>query len=86
LWLMLQRLDAFFFEQDAPIAKALRPGLSQVDLDAAEAEVGFPFPQEVRDWYAWHNGVDEDVPGMIRLPNLMLLSSGREALKNRQWF
>ena len=69
MWLMLQRLDAFFFEQDAPIAKALRSGA-----------------QEVRDWYAWHNGVDEDVPGMIRLPNLMLLSSGREALKNRQWF
>jgi cell wall assembly regulator SMI1 len=89
LWQMLQRLDTFFVEQDAPVAQALHPGLSAAELDVAEAELGFPFPQEVRDWYGWHNGMDEvldGVEGSIRLPNRKLLSSMREAIDARQQF
>jgi len=86
---MLQRLDTFFIEQGAPTAQALRPGLSQAELDAAEVELGFLLPQEVRDWYGWHNGMEEvfeGVEGSVRLPNLKLLTSMRDAVEDRQGF
>ena len=83
---LLQRLDAFFVEQGAPVADALRPGLGPAELDAAEAELGFSLPHEVRDWYAWHDGVEETDAGGVRLPNLTLLSSMRDALDARQTF
>lgn len=85
---MLERLDRFLIEQGAPVSEALRPGLTGRDLDAAEAELGFPLPQEVREWYTWHDGIDifavEDDD--VYLPNGLLLCSMRDAIKGRHEF
>lgn len=44
----------------APIADRLRPGATDAHIDAVTAGLGLSFPDELRAWYRWHDGVVED--------------------------
>lgn len=81
---MLERLDEFLTRHGAPIADGLRPGATARALDAAERELGFPLPLEVRTWFAWHDGVDEDGVERTDLPNGLIPCTLQQALAGRQ--
>lgn len=64
----------------------LQPGLSPAELDAVEVALGFPLPDEVREWFSWHNGVEivgvrENVEYV--LPNAYALSPLQDCLETR---
>lgn len=65
LLVLLEELKAFWVEQGAPIAQALRPGLSDEQIDELMAPTGLILPEEARVWWSWHNGVAlEPLPGL----------------------
>ncbi len=45
-------------EQEAPIAQSLRPGLSDLEMDAEERRAGLVFPETLRALFAWRDGAD----------------------------
>ncbi len=72
----LGSLDRFFRGCGAPLAGALRPGLSESQLHRIEAELGFELPDEVHIWFRWHDGADKITnvpPGYTYLPTLQYL-------------
>ncbi len=69
----LTSLDQFFHRSGAPIAGALRAGLSDAELDRYETSLGFALPEDVRIWFAWHDGAEtvaDVVTGCSYLPTL----------------
>jgi cell wall assembly regulator SMI1 len=40
----------------APVAVALRPGLSDEEMDALTTQLGLRLPDEARRWWRWHDG------------------------------
>lgn len=54
---VLDRLVNAWQTQGAPIATALAPGLSSVELDDYERRSGLSLSGELRQWWGWHNGV-----------------------------
>ena len=72
----LTSLDQFLHRSGAPIAGALRAGLSDAELDQYETDLGFSFPEDVRVWFAWHDGADisyDDPRGYSYLPTRQFL-------------
>ena len=55
---LLTELAACWIEQDAPILRTLRPGLSEPEIDAIAAGIGLVRPHEARVWWGWHDGAD----------------------------
>jgi cell wall assembly regulator SMI1 len=53
---LLDELEGRWRELGAPIAKALRPGLSDEQMDVLTAPFGVRLPREARRWWAWHDG------------------------------
>ena len=48
---------------DGRIDFGLRPGLTDAEIDAAETELTFRLPEDVRELYRTHDGQDERSPG-----------------------
>jgi hypothetical protein len=42
----------------APIAQHWRPGLTDAEIDGLMEPTGLSLPEELRRWFAWHDGVD----------------------------
>ena len=62
---LLDRLEAAWREQGAPIADHLAPGATEEELSQWEAESGARLPPELRIWWGWHNGAVGQPPGGI---------------------
>src|SRR4051812_25385178 len=55
---LLDRLEAAWRRNRAPIADSLAPGLLDDQLDELSQEIGV-LPLELREWWGWHNGVSQ---------------------------
>ena len=53
----LERLEALWAEQGAPLVANLRPGLSEHEIEAQLRPLGLRAPAEARLWWGWHDGV-----------------------------
>ncbi|MEU4221523.1 SMI1/KNR4 family protein [Actinoplanes sp. NPDC026623] len=60
----LDRLAAAWRAQGAPTPGSLAPGLSEAELDAYAAELGFGLPGDLRVWWGWHNGAVDGVSSL----------------------
>jgi cell wall assembly regulator SMI1 len=61
---LLGQLEARWRQQGAPVAGALRPGLSDEEIDDATGAIGLRLPREARRWWGWHDGADPPAPGL----------------------
>lgn len=56
-----------WLDKNAPdVRKGLFPGASTAELDETEKKLGVKFPQAMRDFYAIHNGQDDESPSFMR--------------------
>src|SRR5437764_1031354 len=55
---LLDQLEAQWRRLQAPIADALRPGLTDRQLDDVSARLDLVLPGELRALWAWHDGAD----------------------------
>ncbi len=62
--------------------KPLRPGASPETVRQTLAGAGLPSPQEIIDWFGWHNGSGEG--WLSQLPSVWHLLSLDEALEHRE--
>lgn len=53
---LLRRWETHWIDLELPIATAVNPGASEPMIDAIERRVGLTFPDELRQWFQWHNG------------------------------
>ncbi len=81
---LLHLLEERWTQQGANFARLL-PGASRAELDAAEDQLGFALPQEVREWFGWHNGInpDQQLGGMVTFPNLKVVGALAYSIKDR---
>lgn len=56
---LLGRLEAAWRRSDAPVLGYLRPGLAPERIDELMAPTGLALPDELRAWWAWHDGANE---------------------------
>lgn len=54
--MLLGDLEDALIESGAPVAAALRPGLSEQQLDDVKKRFGYGLPEEIRELYGWHDG------------------------------
>jgi len=82
----MDRIEDAWRAQGAPTADSLAPGLTADELDAYEAELGYPLPAELRRWWGRHDGTTGGVwsgsPSAVGVGQWHLMSLG-EALKWR---
>jgi cell wall assembly regulator SMI1 len=57
----LTALQVALVRANAPVAQALAPGAGQKELDEVEGLFEFRLPMELRQLWAWHNGVVSSV-------------------------
>lgn len=62
---LLTELEAQWHRLGAPVARALRPGLSERGLDSLAAALDVDLPRELRELWAWHDGAEPGVRGSI---------------------
>lgn len=55
----LERLEAVWRRLDAPVLRYLRPGLPEERIEDLLAPTGLVLPEELRLWWAWHDGADD---------------------------
>lgn len=55
---LLDELERRWREQGAFIAAALRPGLSDEEMDDLTASLEITLPAEARQWWSWHDGAN----------------------------
>lgn len=80
----LDRLDAAWRAQGAPTPDSLAPGLSDAELDAYAAELGFDLPGDLRVWWGRHDGAVDGVSSAGAAAGVTwYLMSLREALDER---
>jgi cell wall assembly regulator SMI1 len=60
---LLKQLKRRWKEQGAPIAAALRPGLTDDEMDRLTSPIGLRLPREARRWWGWHDGASPQIPG-----------------------
>lgn len=77
---LLERLEARWLQQGAPIAFALAPGLTAGAIEARVGQLAYPLPDEARWWFSWHNGVVARAPGKEQGQRARLGPSTFEAL------
>ena len=61
---LLGELERELDRQGSPFSSIAAPPVEPWQLDEAEARVGFPFPDELRAWWLWHDGATR-VPGHL---------------------
>ena len=59
---VLAELESRWQSQGAPIVSALRPGLSDDEMDRLTEPLGLSLPREAREWWGWHNGAPRPAP------------------------
>jgi cell wall assembly regulator SMI1 len=57
---LLAALEAALRRAGAPVARHLRPGLGDAQLEEVARSLGRPLPPEVSCWWRWHDGADPD--------------------------
>ena len=60
---LLAELEARWRRQGSFVAQALRPGLTDNQIDALTLEAGLSLPAEARRWWGWHDGAERQPPG-----------------------
>jgi cell wall assembly regulator SMI1 len=60
---LLTDLEARWRAQGAFVGRALRPGLSDQEMNALTAPLGIDLPAEARRWWGWHDGAEPQPPG-----------------------
>jgi cell wall assembly regulator SMI1 len=58
----LEQLERMLAEQHAPVVRRFRPPASQEALAMVETYLGLPLPEELRQWWEWHDGTDVEAP------------------------
>jgi cell wall assembly regulator SMI1 len=61
----LERLEALWAEQGAPLVEHLRPGLGANEVENQLAPLGLRLPSEAALWWGWHDGVPSREPGVM---------------------
>jgi len=54
----LAHLEQLLAEQQSPTVKRFRPPASPEAFAAVESDLGLALPNEVRQWWEWHDGTD----------------------------
>jgi cell wall assembly regulator SMI1 len=62
---LLGRLDRWLAAHRGKFHHGLQPGASPADLEALQAALGRPVPDDLRTWLSWHNGQDPNVFGAL---------------------
>jgi cell wall assembly regulator SMI1 len=73
---LLGRLEKWLHQHRRRYAEGLLPGASAQELDATQAALGVPLPQDLRTLLSWHNGQSGDFIGHLE-NNWDLMSAGR---------
>ncbi len=60
---LLDQLERRWRDQGAIVARLLRPGLTDEEMDAVTAPLGIHLPREARRWWGWHDGARPPAPG-----------------------
>ena len=60
---LLGELEARWCRKGAFVAHALRPELTDNQIDALTREAGLSLPAEARRWWSWHDGAEPQPPG-----------------------
>jgi hypothetical protein len=60
----LSELEELLEKQMAPIVSRFRPPASPASFGAIEELIGCPLPDELRQWWAWHDGTNA-APGEL---------------------
>jgi len=78
----LTRFESLLADLGALVVQALRPGLGRAEFDAISDGEFQLAPAELRTWFAWHDGSNDDFveDGDAVLPNGMALLSLADAL------
>lgn len=61
----LEVLASALRERGFPIVERLRPGLTEVQMDALTGPLGLSLPVEARVWWGWHDGATAAGPATI---------------------
>ena len=56
----LERLERCWRDENPDLVDRLRPGLSSAELDAILDSFDYFVPDELREWWGWHNGLEGD--------------------------
>lgn len=72
---LLEDLLAQWVRLGAPVVRALRPGLTDAELDAVSSELDLELPNELRELWSWHDGCDRGGNGNIGPGGYQFLSS-----------
>jgi cell wall assembly regulator SMI1 len=56
----LATLEGLLAEQGAPVVRLLRRPASTDELSGVESNLGLSLPAELRTWWEWHDGTDEE--------------------------
>lgn len=59
---LLVQLQAVLEKRAPEIAKSLQPGLTDAQITALETQNNLHIPNELRDLYRWHNGMNTNSP------------------------
>lgn len=73
---VLNRLDTWYAQHAPAIYATLRPGATNIELDALEAHIGHKLPADFRALYRWHDGQDWSVGGVFGLDWMPLAEVG----------
>ncbi len=73
---LLSRLEKWLHQHRRRYVEGLQPGASAGELDATQAALGVPLPQDLRKLLAWHNGQSGDFIGHLE-NNWDLMSAHR---------
>jgi cell wall assembly regulator SMI1 len=80
---LLGRLDAWLSRHRSGYHKELLPGASAANLEALQAAVGAPVPDELKTILTWHNGQSTDFAGKFE-GDWALMSAGQIADAKRE--
>ncbi len=69
---LLARVERWIQQHRPRFARALLPGATAEQVDAAQQQLGRAFPEEVRELLSWHNGQDPDVIGTFEGPFFLM--------------
>ena len=61
---LLDELERRWSDRGAFVARALRPGITDEDMDALTEPIGLQLPHEARRWWGWHDGAEPQIPGI----------------------